>query len=52
MILMDAQVWEPLATEIVAMEIEGISNQQRSHKILGEALRKCSKYSNIRMFLE
>ena len=47
-----AQVWEPLVTEIFFMEIEGISNQQKSKERLDEAFKKCTWCTNTRMFLE
>ena len=52
MIMTNAQVWEPLATEIFFMEIIGISNQQKSKERSDEAYKKCTWCTNTRMFLE
>ena len=52
MIMTYAQVWEPLVTEIFFMEIEGISNQQKSKERLDEAFKKCTWCTNTRMLLE
>lgn len=48
MILIYAQVWEPLVTEKSVIDIEGISDEQRDHKIWNKPLKKYMfKHKNV-----